>query len=181
MGGGPPFLTQTAPVSPRENPEPHDEEDGLQRGLTLSYRYLNRRDRTEAEVRAHLDGKGIAAADAEQAVAVLRDQGYVDDARYARLLAEDKRNLEGWGAERIRRTLATHGIDRELIEEALAGDEQEPASEIDRAVAVLSRRFPSPPRDRRERDRALGVLLRKGYDLELALDALARHGSDVND
>ena len=30
------------------NPEPHDEEDGLQRGLTLSYRYLNRRDRTEA-------------------------------------------------------------------------------------------------------------------------------------
>jgi hypothetical protein len=28
------------------------------------------------------------------------------------------------------------------------------------------------PADRRERERALGVLLRKGYESELALDAL---------
>ena len=48
-------------------------------------------------------------------------------------------------------------------------------SELDRALALLRRRFPSPPRDRRERDRALGVLIRKGYDSELALDALAAH------
>ena len=168
-------------MSPRDNPEPHDGEDGLQRGLALAYRYLNRRDRTEAEVRAHLDGEGIAAEAIERALATLLDQGYVDDTRYARLLAEDKRNLEGWGSERIRRTLSARGIGRELIEDALAGDGQEPVSEIDRAVEVLSRRFPKPPRDRRERDRALGVLLRKGYDVELALDALTRHGSDVND
>jgi regulatory protein len=159
-------------------------DDGLQRGLTLAYRYLNRRDRTETEVRDHLDGKGIDAGDVEQVIAALRDQGFVDDARYARLLAEDKRNLEGWGSERIRRTLSARGIDRELIEGALAGDgdgdEQETTTEIDRAVAVLGRRFPTPPRERRERDRALAVLLRKGYDVELALDALARHGSDVN-
>ena len=157
-------------------------EDGLQRGLTLAYRYLNRRDRTETEVRAYLDGKGIDAGDVEQAIATLRDQGFVDDARYARLLTEDKRNLEGWGSERIRRTLSARGIDRELIENALDGDgdEQEATTEIDRAVAVLSRRFRTPPQERRERDRALAVLLRKGYDVELALDALARHGSDVD-
>ncbi len=157
-------------------------EDGLQRGLTLAYRYLNRRDRTETEVRAYLDGKGIDAGDVEQAIATLRDQGFVDDARYARLLTEDKRNLEGWGSERISRTLSARGIDRELIENALDGDgdEQETTTEIDRAVAVLSRRFRTPPQERRERDRALAVLLRKGYDVELALDALARHGSDVD-
>jgi regulatory protein len=155
------------------------DQDGVQRGLALAYRYLNRRDRTEAEVRAHLEGKGIAAGDAEQAISVLRDQGIVDDSRYARLLAEDKRNLEGWGSERIRRTLSGRGIDRELIEEALAGNEAT-MTEIDRAVAVLGRRFPTPPRERRERDRALAVLLRKGYDVDLALDAVMRHGSDVN-
>ncbi len=32
-----------------------------------------------------------------------------------------------------------------------------------------------PPRERRDRDRALGMLIRKGYDSELALDALAAH------
>jgi regulatory protein len=46
---------------------------------------------------------------------------------------------------------------------------------MDRALAVLRRRFPQPPEDRRERDRALGVLLRKGYESDLALDALAVH------
>ena len=42
-------------------------------------------------------------------------------------------------------------------------------------MAVLRRRFPDPVEGGRERERALGVLLRKGYDTELALEALARH------
>jgi regulatory protein len=150
--------------------------DSDEHGLELAYGYLNPRDRTEAEVRRYLDGKGLDAGDVEQSIATLRDQGYLDDARYAQLLAQDKRNLEGWGSERIRRTLLARGIDRDLIEDALTVDEG-PAAELDRAVAVLRRRFPSPPRELRDRDRALAVLLRKGYDVDLALDALARHAN----
>jgi regulatory protein len=154
----------------------HAAGDDRQRALELAYRYLNRRDRTEAEVRVHLDAKGIDPGDVERSIATLRDQGYLDDARFARLLAQDKRTLEGWGSDRIRRTLSARGIDRDLIDAALATDDA-PSAELDRAVAVLRRRFPAPPRERRERDRALGLLLRKGYDPELALDALARHAS----
>jgi regulatory protein len=153
--------------------------EGLEHALALAYRHLNRRDRTVAELRGYLDGKGVDAGDVEQSIATLRDQGYVDDARYARLLIEDKRALEGWGNERIRRTLSARGIDRELIEDALATEAS--SSELDRAIALLRRRFPSPPRERRERDRALAMLLRKGYDSELALDALARHASGCAD
>lgn len=142
--------------------------------LELAYRYLNRRDRTEGEVRAHLTGKGVEPDAAEQAIATLREQGYVDDARYARLFAEDKRALEGWGSERIRGTLQLRGIDRELIDAAVRAD-GDAGSEMERALEILRRRFPSPPRERRDRDRALAVLLRKGYDTELALDALTAH------
>ena len=140
--------------------------------LELAYRYLNRRDRTEGEVRRHLAGKGVEPDAAEDAIATLRDQGYLDDARYARLFAEDKRALEGWGTERIRGTLALRGIDRELIDAAVAADG---GDEMERALEILRRRFPSPPRERRDRDRALAVLLRKGYDTELAMDALTAH------
>jgi regulatory protein len=140
--------------------------------LELAYRYLNRRDRTEGEVRTHLTGKCVDPGAAEDAVATLREQGYLDDARYARLFAEDKRALEGWGTERIRDALALRGIDRELIEAAVAADG---GAEMERALEILRRRFPSPPRERRDRDRALAVLLRKGYDTELALDALTAH------
>jgi regulatory protein len=142
--------------------------------LQLAYRYLNRRDRTEGEVRKHLAGKGVDDGAVEAAIETLRDQGYVDDARYARLFAEDKRALEGWGAERIRGTLASRGIDRDLIDEAVAADGGT-ETEMERALEILRRRFPSPPRERRDRDRALAVLLRKGYDPDLALDALTVH------
>ena len=40
---------------------------------------------------------------------------------------------------------------------------------------LVARRFPEPPQTPRERDRALGMLVRKGYELELAYDALRRH------
>ena len=125
-------------------------------------------------MRKHLVGKGVEPDAAQDAVATLREQGYVDDARYARVFAEDKRSLEGWGTERIRGTLELRGIDRELIDAAVQADGGA-GSEMERALEILRRRFPSPPRERRDRDRALAVLLRKGYDTELALDALTAH------
>ena len=121
----------------------------------------------------------------ERSLDVLREQGCVDDARYARLLGQDKRELESWGHERIRRTLLARGVERELIDEALRTDAPSeppgtaaPPGELGRALQLLRRRFPSPPGTARERERALGVLLRKGYESEVALEALARHNRD---
>jgi regulatory protein len=145
----------------------------LEHALGLAYRYLNRRERTTHEVVSYLERKGLEGALARECAAALTDQGYLDDGRFVRLFIQDKRNLEQWGAERIRRSLLARGIDPEPIATAL--DEIEGESELDRAVDLLVRRFPSPPNDRRERDRALGVLIRKGYDPELALDALAAY------
>jgi regulatory protein len=158
------------PDRPDAAPEPGGSRDPLE----LAYRYLNRRDRTEGEIRRHLAGKGVEAGAVEDTIETLRDQGYVDDARYARLFAEDKRALEGWGTERIKGALALRGIDRDLIAAAVAADGGTGA-DMERALEILRRRFPAPPRERRDRDRALAVLLRKGYDAELALDALTAH------
>jgi regulatory protein len=50
---------------------------------------------------------------------------------------------------------------------------------MEAALALLRRRFPAAPDTARERDRALGMLVRKGYELDLAHDALRRHaGAD---
>ncbi|HWD75222.1 MAG TPA: RecX family transcriptional regulator [Solirubrobacteraceae bacterium] len=153
-------------------------DEHLQRALDSAYALINRRDRTVSEVRAQLERKGVAEHLCEAAVQTLSAQGLLDDQRFARLFVSDKRELEQWGNERIRRGLLARGIERELADAALtqagAHDDDE-ESELDRALALLRRRFPHPPEDRRERERALGVLLRKGYESELALDALAAH------
>ena len=153
-------------------------DDRLQHALELAYGYLDRRDRTEAEVRRRLDQQRVDAPAIEGAIRALVEQGYVDDVRFARVFAQDKRELEQCGSERIRRALLQRGIDRDLVEATLGAEDSE-ETELERALALLRRRFGVPPRDRRERDRALGVMLRKGYDSELALDALAAFARDA--
>jgi regulatory protein len=143
----------------------------------LAYRYLNRRERTVSEVRQRLEREELDAATVSEAIATLTEQGYLDDSRFARLFTEDKRQLEQWGSDRIRRTLRERGLDAELIETALA--EQATESELEQALELLRRRCSAPPADRRERDRALGLLLRKGYEMELALDALTAYGREA--
>jgi regulatory protein len=162
----------------------------LQRGLELGYAYLNQRDRTVSEVRLQLQRKGVSEDLTEAVIQTLVEQHLLDDERFARLFVSDKRALEQWGSERIRRGLLARGIDRGLADAALDADAggrdgpgdgewgEAPESELDRALELLRRRFPTPPADRRERERALGVLLRKGYESELALDALAAHARD---
>lgn len=148
-------------------------EERLQHALGLAYRYLNRRERTVHEVRQRLEREKLDSATVAEIIDTLSEQGFLDDSRFARLFTEDKRQLEQWGSDRIRRSLRERGLDSELIETALG--QQETASELEQAVELLRRRFTTPPFDRRERDRALGLLLRKGYEMQLALDALTAY------
>ena len=143
----------------------------LTRALELAYRFLGRRDRTVAEVRAHLEAKECEAEAVDTAIAEIAESGYLDDARYAHRFAEDRRELDGWGAERIAQKLDSVGVAREHVEAALA--DRDHAAELDAAVALVRRRFPALD-SARDRDRALGLLVRKGYELDLAYDAIRR-------
>jgi regulatory protein len=150
-----------------------DPEARLQHARDLAWRALNRRERTVTEMARLLAGKRVEPSAIDTVVGELREQGYLDDASYAQRFAEDRRRLDAWGTDRIERKLLSLGIDRELIAAAL-GD-RGPEDELAAARALLTRRFPGPPQTPRERDRALGMLVRKGYDLELAYDALRAH------
>jgi regulatory protein len=149
----------------------------LQHALDLAYRFLGHRDRTVAEVRERLSVERIEPALVEEAVDELRHLGYLDDARYAQRFAEDRRTIDAWGAERIERRLLAVGIAPALIAAAL-GDRGS-GEELEAALAVLRRRFPQAPADDRGRDRALGLLVRKGYELELAYNAVRAFERDA--
>lgn len=150
-----------------------DPEARLQHARDLAWRALNRRDRTVAELARGLAAKRVEPEAIEIVVGELREQGYLDDERYARQFADERRRLDGWGAERIERRLRALGVQPGLIAAAVA--ERDAGGELEAALALLRRRFPDPPATPRDRDRALGVLVRKGYELELAYDAVRRH------
>jgi regulatory protein len=140
------------------------------RAIELAYRALAARERTVAELRTYLERKRVGPAAIEAAVAELRGAGYLDDATYARRFAEDKRALERWGCERIGRELRRRGVDPALVDDVLA--EQERGAERAAALELLAERLGAPPRDDRERDRAWRMLVRRGYEPELAYEVV---------
>lgn len=153
-----------------------DPELRLQRALDLAYAYLAKRDRTVREVRRRLQEREVDPASVEEALAELTDAGMLDDARYATRFAEDRRNLDSWGASRIERRLVEVGVTSEHIEAALRMQEGE--DEFGAALCALRRRYPDPLPDAQERERALGYLVRKGYAMEIAYDAIRAHARE---
>jgi len=147
-----------------------DPQAQLQEALDLAFSYLGHRDRTVAEVRRHLERKRVEPAAIDGALAELGRLGYLDDARYAQRFAEDRRRLDAWGAERIERRLVALGVPPEHVASAVgAGDDHD---ELSAAVELLRRRIGRPPETDRDRERALGLLARRGYELELAYEAV---------
>ncbi len=130
---------------------------------------LRRRERPTAELAAWLAKRGYGPEEIEAAIGRLAEVGELDDERFARRFAEDKRELRGWGAERIREALAARGIPAALVETALEGDSH--GSQVGRARDLLARRGRPLDADA-DRARALGYLTRRGYEYEVAYEAI---------
>jgi regulatory protein len=141
-----------------------------ERAIDLAYKAVARRDLTVAELRARLERKHVSPEAIDDAVAELEDTGFLDDARYARQFAEDKRELDRWGSERIAQDLRRRGIATQLIDAAVSTHDRD--SELRTALLLLRQRYPHAPRDDRERDRAWQMLVRRGYSPDLSYDAI---------
>jgi regulatory protein len=123
-------------------------------------------------LKAYLEGKRVEPELIDEVVAELERTHVLDDARYAEQFTEDRRSLSGWGPERIELELARRGIPTELIEPALARRSRE--DELAAASQLLAERF-AGLEDDRARNRAWQLLVRRGFDSELAYDAVRSH------
>ncbi len=140
-------------------------EQPLERALEA----LSRRERTAAELTGWLLERGFDPEEVECTVGGLIESGALDDERFAVGFAADKRELRGWGPERIREALAARGLEPGLIEAALAGEHE--AEQLERAIGLLERRSERPV-DGPSRARAVAYLARRGYGSEVAHDAV---------
>jgi SOS response regulatory protein OraA/RecX len=140
-------------------------------GLTLAYRLLAGRDRTEHEIRAALGTEGIRTPEVvAEIVETLRRQGYLDDRRLAAGFMRFAAKHRPGGPHLARRKLRKAGVSEEIIEEeireALPPERERELAEAlarkklkgagDRIKAVRRvhgvSRAPGFQRERRERD-----------------------------
>lgn len=120
-------------------------------------------------MRQWLVDREVEEEEIERLISFLTENLALDDRAYAVAFTSDKRDLAGWGRDRIREVLLRRGVSRSLVEEALAGEGSE--SEVDRAVRVLEEKGAELD-DPRGKQRALGLLARRGYEAEEAYAAI---------
>jgi regulatory protein len=135
----------------------------------LALKALGRKERSTAELAEWLRERGVEDEDVEAVVARLVEDGILDDARFALRYADDKRELAGWGAERIREALEARGIASTDVEAALAAESE--GLQLRRAADLLARRERGLESEA-DRASAIGYLTRRGYSYEIAHEAI---------
>ena len=103
-------------------------------------------------------------AKAEEVVAKLVEERYVDDLRYATAFARDKASIAGWGEAKIRYMLSSKGIDRELIAQAL--DEVDDKRAETRLEKLMENKVRSLKDDPQRRLKLLRFGLGRGYSYD---------------
>ena len=149
--------------------------------LAAALRFLETRQRSVAEVRRRLTQAGYQAAFIDIAIQRLGDLGVLDDGAFATAWVESRDRARPRGERALRRELALKGVDRELVDEAMAERRPDPGGaddpDVPAAERLLARHAGQLARvadARVRRQRAYALLARNGFDGEIAARLAAR-------
>jgi len=121
-------------------------------------RYLVQREHSRAELARKLAPHAQSPEALEAVLGLLLSKRQLSDERFAE---ERARSLSRkYGAARIRQDLKAKGIDRRIIERIST------AGELERASAILQRKYRTPAATREEWARRARFLLGRGFSME---------------
>lgn len=86
------------------------------KGMNLALYYLERRPRTESELREKLKRKLIAESEIDSIIITLKEYGYINDSKYVINWQRSRNQYKPTGARRLKQELYVKGIAKELIE-----------------------------------------------------------------
>ncbi len=95
--------------------------DAVAKAYDRAVQYLGSRPRSAAEVRRRLQKAEIDEETIEAVVARLTEQGYLNDAEFARYWVENRQRFRPKGEQALRQELRRAGVDNEAIDESLEG------------------------------------------------------------
>ena len=149
-------------------------EDLYARTLDAAARQLSYRALSAAALRDKLTETGYPDEAVEYALAYLTEHGFLNDEQYAESAVRSYAR-RGYGTLRIRQELTRRGVDRETAQAALAGHAPDP----DTLRALLDKRLHGDLSDRKEVQKAVAFLQRRGYLWEDIRRALNEYGAEI--
>jgi regulatory protein len=157
-------------------------EDTL-REITASYEYakareaamrlLKTRPRTEQELRRRFSRNGVVGRTCNRLIGDLKAEGLVDDRVFARLWIREKVARAESGRRRIISDLRAKGIEEAVVmEELRLNYDRDREMENARQVALKRIRRIRKPDDVGSRQKAFSFLLRRGFESDIAQQAV---------
>ena len=126
-------------------------------------RYCAYQERCEADVRKKMTGLTISSAQREEILRRLKDQSFVDDARFAALFVRGKMRKNQWGRLKIRQGLYAKGVAPAIIDQAIAGIDPDEYTAMLAATVDKWKRLNQADAD--DRAKLIRALLTKGFEM----------------
>lgn len=139
--------------------------------LASLMRLCSRAEKAESDARRLMRGWGVAAADAENVLARLVRDRFIDDNRYAEAFVREKLRLSGWGAYKIRMTLQRKGVAKAIIDDALRQSDDTDMTQRLRTQFERKIRTVRYTTQYELKTKLIRYGLSLGYDYETVLDA----------
>lgn len=121
-------------------------------------------DRTERDIREKLRKSGYVGVIADRAVETLKEYGYIDDSRYARIYAESMRDGRNKSRRAIEAALCAKGVQRDIISDVMEEIDIDEEEQINRIL--VKKGYDAGTLSEEDADtkrRIYGFLARRGF------------------
>lgn len=141
---------------------------------SLALRFLKIRPRSIAELKEKLGSKGFSSTEIETTLLDLMASGLLDDRAFTKSWI-NYRLARPFGFERIIQELRAKGIDKEIIDQAVAEARCSYSAE-NMALDLARRRWQRLPAidPEKKKKRVMDFLLRRGFEVSVAMKVLKK-------
>lgn len=131
-------------------------------------------ERTQQEVRDRLKDWGILGDDAEEVIAELIQQNYLNEERFAKAFAGGKFRVKGWGRRKIRQHLQQRGISGYNLDQAMNEIAPDDYQDTLKELLDKKRRSLHDENPLVIKQKLVRFALSKGYESDLVFALLGR-------
>ena len=132
--------------------------------------YCDYQDRCKKEIFTKLNTFELTDSDRDFIIEFLQDEGFINDERYCRSFVKGKLNLKKWGVNKIKLSLITKGVDREIIDEVLSEIDQDSYKE--ELVSLLKNKKINESDPYKRKAKLVRYAVGKGYSLSMVMEVL---------
>lgn len=132
--------------------------------------YCDYQDRCKKEIYVKLNSYELAEDDKNFIVEFLQDEGYINDERYCRSYVKSKLNLKKWGVNKIKISLISKGVDRDIIDAVVSEIDQD--SYREELIKLLENKKINESDPYKRKAKLIRYAVGKGYSLSMVMEVL---------